>query len=153
MTIKHVADSEIAWEIEPLARSIDPQNSSYRVMSTKIEFKLTKVASGVRWSNIEGDEEASGSTTYGIRRSKLRGDDDPSLTTALQLLTPREGDHRTHPRLNARLIGMHWPTTSRRRKRLRQLTRTKTQTQVAIASSTNCSKSCTQAQQTSSAWL
>jgi len=62
MNIKLANGTEVVFDLDPLARSIDPERSTYEVKSMKIEFKLVKQAAGVRWKAIEGDEEASSST-------------------------------------------------------------------------------------------
>ena len=49
-------DTEYSLEVE-LAHPVMPAQSSYKVMSTKIEIKLKK-AEGVRWSALEGDGSA-----------------------------------------------------------------------------------------------
>lgn len=51
--------SEVAFDLDPLARAIDPSRSTHEVKSMKIEFKLAKAESGIRWSKLEGDEEAT----------------------------------------------------------------------------------------------
>ena len=62
LNIKLSTGAEIVFDLDPLARSVNVEASSHRIMSTKIEFKLVKQANGVRWGSIEGDEEASGSS-------------------------------------------------------------------------------------------
>jgi len=52
VTAKLPTGSEYSLELE-LAHPISPSTSSHRVMSTKIEVKLAKVA-GVRWEVLEG---------------------------------------------------------------------------------------------------
>lgn len=51
------SSSEVAFDLDPLAREIDAQKSSYAVKSMKIELKLAKAVQGVRWGRLEGDEE------------------------------------------------------------------------------------------------
>jgi len=50
------SDSEYSLELD-LAHPISPDQSSYKIMSTKIEIKLKK-AEGVRWAVLEGDGSA-----------------------------------------------------------------------------------------------
>jgi suppressor of G2 allele of SKP1 len=54
--------SEIAFDIDPLARSIDVSRSTHRVLSMKLEFKLAKKQAGSRWTALEGDEEPADAT-------------------------------------------------------------------------------------------
>jgi len=63
LSIPLATGSEVAFDLDPLARSIDVEKSSHEVKSMKIEFKLVKQAAGVRWNKLEGDEEGSGAST------------------------------------------------------------------------------------------
>merc|ERR1719420_1634451 len=50
------SDSEYSLELD-LAHPVTPEQSGYKVMTTKIEIKLKK-AEGVRWAALEGDGSA-----------------------------------------------------------------------------------------------
>ena len=63
LNIKLPNDSEIAFDIDPLARSIDVSRSTHRVLSMKLEFKLAKKQAGARWTALEGDEEPADANT------------------------------------------------------------------------------------------
>jgi len=56
VTIKLPTGSEYSLELD-LAHPILPLQSSYKIMSTKLEMKLKK-AEGVRWAALEGDGSA-----------------------------------------------------------------------------------------------
>lgn len=62
LNIKLPNGSEIAFDIDPLARSIDVSRSTHRVLSMKLEFKLAKKQAGSRWTALEGDEEPADAT-------------------------------------------------------------------------------------------
>ncbi|ODQ56010.1 SGS-domain-containing protein [Saitoella complicata NRRL Y-17804] len=48
--------SDYIYEIDPLGGKIDVENSSHKVMSTKIEIKLAKATGGQQWATLEGAE-------------------------------------------------------------------------------------------------
>jgi len=56
VTVKLATGSEYSLELD-LAHPILPLQSSYKIMSTKLEIKLKK-AEGVRWAALEGDGSA-----------------------------------------------------------------------------------------------
>jgi len=56
ITAKLQAGSDYSLELD-LAHPIVPEQSSYRILSTKLEVKLRK-AEGVRWAALEGDGSA-----------------------------------------------------------------------------------------------
>ncbi|GAA6014045.1 hypothetical protein JCM11491_003499 [Sporobolomyces phaffii] len=49
--------SDVVFDLDPLAHSIDPKQSSFRVLQPKIELKLAKVDAGVKWNKIEGEDQ------------------------------------------------------------------------------------------------
>ncbi|KAF2024381.1 SGS-domain-containing protein [Setomelanomma holmii] len=51
--IQNSADYNFA--LDPLYAPIDPAESKYRVLSTKVEVTLKKATPGVKWHNLEGD--------------------------------------------------------------------------------------------------
>ncbi|KAI9497603.1 SGT1, suppressor of G2 allele of SKP1, isoform CRA_b [Zychaea mexicana] len=57
LTIKMPAGSEFSLELDPLAHEILPKESSFKVLSTKIEIKLKKKFEGIKWSVLEGDDD------------------------------------------------------------------------------------------------
>lgn len=50
------AGSEYSLELDPLVHEIDPKQSSYRILSTKVEIKLKKKVEGIKWNNLEGED-------------------------------------------------------------------------------------------------
>lgn len=50
--------SDFNFSLDPLFSAIDPSASTYKVMSTKVEFTLTKATPGRKWSSLEGSEPA-----------------------------------------------------------------------------------------------
>lgn len=50
------AGSEYSLELDPLVHEIDPKQSSYRILSTKVEIKLKKKTEGIKWNNLEGED-------------------------------------------------------------------------------------------------
>jgi suppressor of G2 allele of SKP1 len=51
------SDSDYNFNADPLYASIDPSQSKFRVTPNKVEITLKKVASGVKWHNLEGDRK------------------------------------------------------------------------------------------------
>ncbi|GAA5983903.1 hypothetical protein JCM5350_001785 [Sporobolomyces pararoseus] len=49
--------SDIVFDLDPLAHSIDPKQSSFRVLQPKIEIKLVKVDAGIKWNKVEGEDQ------------------------------------------------------------------------------------------------
>lgn len=58
VTIKLDNGSDVVWSADPLARSIDPSQSTYRVSAPKVELTLIKRETGIKWGVLAGDEEA-----------------------------------------------------------------------------------------------
>ena len=46
--------SDFDLSFDPLFSNIDPAASSFKILSTKIEFQLKKASPGVKWGNLEG---------------------------------------------------------------------------------------------------
>ncbi|CED85152.1 Suppressor of G2 allele of skp1 [Phaffia rhodozyma] len=44
------------YDLNPLSHGIDPERSSFRVVSVKVELTLAKLDKGVRWLDLVGDE-------------------------------------------------------------------------------------------------
>lgn len=61
--------SDFNLSLDPLFAAIDPSVSSYKIMSTKAEFTLTKSTPGQKWANIEGAQP------IGTEESSADGDD------------------------------------------------------------------------------
>lgn len=55
LTIKLPTGSEAVFDLDPLFADVNPAASSSRVLSTKIEVKLAKVAAGTHWRKLEAD--------------------------------------------------------------------------------------------------
>ncbi|KAJ2356444.1 Cochaperone protein [Coemansia sp. RSA 2618] len=57
LSIKMATGSDNNYDFEPLENAIVPGESSFEVLSTKIEIRMKKAAAGVKWSNLEQTEE------------------------------------------------------------------------------------------------
>jgi len=57
LTIKLPTGSDFCFDLDPLAHEIIPGESKYSVLSTKIEIKLKKKVTGIKWSVLEGEDE------------------------------------------------------------------------------------------------
>ena len=51
------SSSESQFHFDPLFQPISPSESSFTIMSTKIEVKLKKEKLGIKWSQLEGSDE------------------------------------------------------------------------------------------------
>ncbi|CAG8481619.1 8637_t:CDS:2 [Dentiscutata erythropus] len=60
------ADSKIFKEVFPLYQYIEPENSKYEFLSTKVEIKLKK-ANGISWPSLRADEDSGTATTFGVQ--------------------------------------------------------------------------------------
>ncbi|KAG2184913.1 hypothetical protein INT43_000826 [Umbelopsis isabellina] len=56
VTIKMPSGSDYSLELEPLTHEIDPSQSKFTVLSTKIEIKLKKKSVGTKWGMLEGED-------------------------------------------------------------------------------------------------
>ncbi|KAI9323490.1 SGS domain-containing protein [Dichotomocladium elegans] len=56
LSIKMPTGSEYTLDLDPLAHDILPKESSYKVLSTKIEIKLKKKVEGIKWGTLEGED-------------------------------------------------------------------------------------------------
>lgn len=57
LTVKLPTGSDYSLELEPLAHKILPKESSFKILSTKIEIKLRKEMIGIMWGTLEGDDQ------------------------------------------------------------------------------------------------
>ncbi|KAI9487752.1 MAG: calcium-activated chloride channel-domain-containing protein [Benjaminiella poitrasii] len=57
LTIKLPNGSDYSLELEPLAHNIIPKESTYQVLSTKIEIKLKKEMAGLMWGALESEDD------------------------------------------------------------------------------------------------
>lgn len=55
--------SDFDFSLDPLFSQIDPDKSSYKVMSTKVEFSLKKSTPGQKWHSLEGVSVAEDKAT------------------------------------------------------------------------------------------
>ena len=55
--------SDYDFTLDPLYSKIDSDASTFKIMSTKVEFQLKKATPGLKWATIEGKEEAVNHTT------------------------------------------------------------------------------------------
>jgi len=59
LTIKLPTGSDFCFDLDPLAHEIIPGESKYSVLSTKIEIKLKKKVTGIKWSVLEGEDDTN----------------------------------------------------------------------------------------------
>ncbi|KAI5306790.1 hypothetical protein KEM56_007127 [Ascosphaera pollenicola] len=52
--------TDYTFTLDPLCYPIDPEASSYKIMSMKIEVRLKKKTSGQKWSVLEGNKPSEG---------------------------------------------------------------------------------------------
>lgn len=57
MTVTLPSGTDVVFDLDPLAHAIDVAQSSYKVSTVKIEFKLRKKQSGIKWSALEGSDD------------------------------------------------------------------------------------------------
>ncbi|KAI8061502.1 calcium-activated chloride channel-domain-containing protein [Gilbertella persicaria] len=57
LTVPLESGSDYSLELEPLAHKISPQESTYHILSTKIEIKLKKQTLGLMWGALEGEND------------------------------------------------------------------------------------------------
>jgi len=60
VTIKMPTGSDFSLELDPLAHEIIPAESSFSVMSTKVEIKMKKAKVGIKWGSLEGEDSLPG---------------------------------------------------------------------------------------------
>ncbi|KAI8592241.1 SGS domain-containing protein [Geranomyces variabilis] len=53
------AGSAYSLELDPLLHEIVPKESQFAIMKTKIEIKAKKAMAGIRWAELEGEEDAA----------------------------------------------------------------------------------------------
>lgn len=64
LTITIPGQPDGVYDLDPLARTIDVQASTYKVGRVKIELELAKAQPGFKWKELEGtNEEANDSQT------------------------------------------------------------------------------------------
>ncbi|KAJ2897666.1 Cochaperone protein [Coemansia aciculifera] len=56
LSVKMATGSENNYEFDPLMHAIAPKESTYEIMSTKIEIRLKKAAPGLKWDCLEQSE-------------------------------------------------------------------------------------------------
>lgn len=49
--------STYSIELDPLAHKIIPNESTYKILSTKIEIKLKKMMPGIMWGALESEND------------------------------------------------------------------------------------------------
>lgn len=57
LSVKLPSGSDYSLELEPLAHAIVPKESTYKILSTKIEIKLKKAMIGIMWGALESDDD------------------------------------------------------------------------------------------------
>ncbi|KAI8331184.1 SGS domain-containing protein [Chlamydoabsidia padenii] len=72
LTIKMPTGADYSLELDPLAHEILPKESTYKVLSTKLEIKLKKKQAGILWGALESEDDQGGamSTTGASSTSK-----------------------------------------------------------------------------------
>lgn len=63
LNVKLPTGAEAVFDLDPLARSVDPKTYVCKTMSTKVEIKLPKAQPGIKWNSLEGDEESTTATS------------------------------------------------------------------------------------------
>lgn len=56
--------STYSIELDPLAHKIIPKESTFKVLSTKIEIKLKKEICGIMWGALESDNDLGSKFKY-----------------------------------------------------------------------------------------
>ncbi|PIA18325.1 SGS-domain-containing protein, partial [Coemansia reversa NRRL 1564] len=77
LSIKMASGSDNNYEFEPLLHSIVPEESSFEVLSTKIEIRMKKASPGQRWEHLEmpDDQQAKNKAAgHGISRKGVSWD-------------------------------------------------------------------------------
>ncbi|KAJ2797217.1 Cochaperone protein, partial [Coemansia guatemalensis] len=71
LSIKMATGSDNNYEFEPLQNKIVPKESSFEVLSTKIEIRMKKAVPGQRWEHLEvPDEEQAKNKAAGLGTSR-----------------------------------------------------------------------------------
>ncbi|SAL98851.1 hypothetical protein [Absidia glauca] len=60
LSIKMPTGADYSLELDPLAHEIIPKESSYKILSTKLEIKLKKKQAGILWGALEGEDDQGG---------------------------------------------------------------------------------------------
>ncbi|KAI7863978.1 SGS domain-containing protein [Spinellus fusiger] len=63
LCIKMSSGSDYNLELDPLSYAIDPSQSTYKVLSTKLEIRLKKQEQGILWKHLEGEDTLTTSMT------------------------------------------------------------------------------------------
>ncbi|KAI9007473.1 calcium-activated chloride channel-domain-containing protein [Phycomyces nitens] len=70
LTIRLPSGSDYNLELDPLAHDIDPSQSSFKILSTKIEIKLKKALEGIMWGTLEGEDLNTSSMAVASQTTK-----------------------------------------------------------------------------------
>ncbi|KAI8642514.1 SGS domain-containing protein [Parasitella parasitica] len=57
LSVKLANGSDYSLELDPLAHNIIPKESTFKILSTKIEIKLKKEMAGIMWGALESDND------------------------------------------------------------------------------------------------
>ncbi|GAA5902099.1 hypothetical protein JCM8208_002476 [Rhodotorula glutinis] len=68
LTVSLPTGSDVVFDLDPLAHSIDPSASTHRVLQPKIELKLKK-KDAAKWGKLEGDEQVAASMATPVEKS------------------------------------------------------------------------------------
>jgi hypothetical protein len=56
--VKLPTGADIVFDLDPLSHEIDPSKSSFRTLAPKIEIKLAKSKKGIKWNQLEGQDDS-----------------------------------------------------------------------------------------------
>ena len=59
LNVKLPTGSEIVFDLDPLSHPVVPDQSSAKVLTTKIEVRLIKATAGIKWNMLEGEDTSS----------------------------------------------------------------------------------------------
>ncbi|KAJ2521227.1 Cochaperone protein [Coemansia sp. RSA 1939] len=75
VSVKMPTGSENNFEFDPLMHEIVPAESTFEILSTKIEIRLKKASSGKKWDHLEeSEEQQSKLTSLGTSRKGISWD-------------------------------------------------------------------------------
>jgi len=58
LNVKLPTGADAVFDLDPLSHSVIPARSTARTLSTKIEIKLAKAISGIKWHQLEGEDSS-----------------------------------------------------------------------------------------------
>ncbi|KAI8985984.1 calcium-activated chloride channel-domain-containing protein [Pilobolus umbonatus] len=91
LSVKLPSGSDYSLELDPLAHPIVPKECSFRVFSTKVEFKLKKESEGIMWGALESENDM-GSHMNTVTSTARKEKDWNKLTKELEEESKPEGE-------------------------------------------------------------